>query len=238
MRGYMLVIALYLIVALAMPLYTMLSKSFSTYSFDLATFEFQISDEAGAFAAPPVSAETLNRQLDAVATADLATSADGRLPATSFFPEFSFRSPVMYRIRGTNEDTVYLIGSERHSGTEWSEISSNDFRRVMLRPVASRGIDNFITYFSTPALFRSIENSLLIAFISTIITVSLAFGFAYALSRSCMRFKGFFRLVAVAPILVPSGKLIFPMAFPTTLEALSSPCAIASIASAAPRRSE
>jgi iron(III) transport system permease protein len=204
MRGYMLAIAAYLIVALAMPLFTMLSKSFSTYGFDLATYEFQVSDETGGFAAPPVSAQALNQQLAAVAAGELATSADGRLPATSFFPEFSFRSPVMYRIRGTNKDVVYLIGSERHGGTEWSEVSSNDFRRVMLRPVVSRGIDNFITYFSTPALFRSIENSLLISVISTIITVSLAFGFAYALSRSCMRFKGFFRLVAVAPILVPS----------------------------------
>jgi len=204
MRGYMLAIAVYLIVALAMPLYVMLSKSFSTYGFDLATYEFQVSDEAGNFTAPPVSAEALNRELGAVAPGDLATSSDGRLPVTSFFPEFSFRSPVMYRIRGTNEDVVYLIGSERHSGTEWSEVSSNDFRRVMLRPVASRGFDNFATYFSTPALFRSIQNSLLISVISTLITVSLAFGFAYALSRSCMRFKGFFRLVAVAPILVPS----------------------------------
>ena len=32
----------------------------------------------------------------------------------------------------------------------------------------------------------------------------LAFWFAYALNRSCMRFKGFFRLIAMAPILVPS----------------------------------
>jgi iron(III) transport system permease protein len=204
MRGYMLAIAVYLIVALAMPLYVMLSKSFSTYGFDLATYEFQVSDEAGVFAAPPVSADALNRELGAVAPGDLATSADGRLPATSFFPEFSFRSPVMYRIRGTSKDVTYLIGSERHSGTEWTEVSSNDFRRVMLRPVAARGFDNFATYFSTPALFLSIQNSLLISVISTLITVSLAFGFAYALSRSCMRFKGLFRLVAVAPILVPS----------------------------------
>jgi iron(III) transport system permease protein len=204
MRGYMLAIAVYLIVALAMPLYVMLSKSFSTYGFDLATYEFQVSDEAGNFAAPPVSAEALNRELSAVAPGDLATSSDGRLPATSFFPEFSFRSPVMYRIRGTNEDVVYLVGSERHTGVEWTEVSSNDFRRVMLRPVAARGFDNFATYFSTPALFLSIQNSLLISVISTLITVSLAFGFAYALSRSCMRFKGLFRLVAVAPILVPS----------------------------------
>jgi len=204
MRGYMLAIAAYLIVALALPLYTMLSKSFSTYSFDLTTYDFQASDEAGKFTTPPVTAEALNLKLSAVPASDLATSADGRLPATSFFPDFSFRSPVIYRIRGTTDDATYLIGSERYQGTEWSEVTSNDFRRVMLRPVVSRGIDNFVTYFSTPSLFRSIENSLFISVISTIITVSLAFGFAYALSRSCMRFKGFFRLVAVAPILVPS----------------------------------
>ncbi|MFV2093025.1 MAG: hypothetical protein ACC634_08070, partial [Hyphomicrobiales bacterium] len=35
MRAFMGVIALYLIVSLALPLYTMLSKSFSTFSFDL-----------------------------------------------------------------------------------------------------------------------------------------------------------------------------------------------------------
>jgi len=118
MRGYMLAIMVYLVVALAMPLYVMLSKSFTTYGFDLATYEFQVSDEAGNFSAPPVSAEALNRQLDAVPPAKLATSADGRLPATLFFPDFSFRSPVLYRIRGTTGNAVYLIGSERHSGTE------------------------------------------------------------------------------------------------------------------------
>ncbi|MCH8169190.1 MAG: putative 2-aminoethylphosphonate ABC transporter permease subunit [Proteobacteria bacterium] len=204
MRGYMLAIMVYLVVALAMPLYVMLSKSFTTYGFDLATYEFQISDQAGNFTAPPVSAETLNRELGAVPPEKLTTSSDGRLPATLFFPDFAFRSPVLYRIRGTTAGATYLIGSERHLGTEWSQVTSNDFRRVMLRPVASRGLDNFVTYFSTPALFRSIQNSLLISLISTVITVSLAFGFAYALNRSCMRFKGFFRLVAVMPILVPS----------------------------------
>ena len=204
MRGYMLAIMVYLVVALAMPLYVMLSKSFTTYGFDLATYEFQVSDQAGNFTAPPVSAETLNRELGAVPPEKLSTSSDGRLPATLFFPDFAFRSPVLYRIRGTTAGATYLIGSERHLGTEWSQVTSNDFRRVMLRPVASRGLDNFVSYFSTPALFRSIQNSLLISLISTVITVSLAFGFAYALNRSCMRFKGFFRLVAVMPILVPS----------------------------------
>ncbi len=204
MRSYMLMIAVYLVIALALPLYAMLSKSFSTYTFDLGAFEFQVSDEEGNFDAPPINAKALNSELGAVAPAELATSADGRLPATTFFPDFNFRSPVKYRIRGTASDVVYLVGSERWTGTEWTELNSNDFRRVMLRPTAKRGFENYVTYFSTPALFRSIQNSLLIAVISTVITVSLAFCFAYALNRSCMRFKGLFRLVAVAPILVPS----------------------------------
>ncbi|MCP5156261.1 MAG: putative 2-aminoethylphosphonate ABC transporter permease subunit [Ectothiorhodospiraceae bacterium] len=204
MRGYMTVIAVYLVVALALPLWAMMSKSFSTYRFDLRLYEFQVSDEAGAFHAPPVTAHELNQRLRIASSADLATNADGRLPATSFFPDFSFRSPVKYRIRGTSDDAVYLVGSDRTSGTQWVELSSNEFRRVMLRPVAGRGLDNYSTYFSTPSLFHSIENSLFIAFVSTVITVTLAFGFAYALSRSCMPLKPVFRLVAVLPILVPS----------------------------------
>jgi len=204
MRSWMIVIALYLVVTLVLPLGAMLKTSLSTYQFDLSRFEFQVSDEAGAFNDPPVLASTLNEQLGAVSEAELATSADGRLAASSFFPDFSFRSPVMYRVRGTDPDAGYLVGSSLFRSTEWQELTSNDFRRVQLRPSADRGLANFVTYFSTPALFNSIQNSLVISLISMVITVALAFGFAYSLSRSCMRFKGVFRLVALAPILVPS----------------------------------
>src|SRR3546814_2558587 len=63
----------------------------------------------------------------------------------------------------------------------------------MLRPSRDIGFANYATYFSTPSLFQSIQNSLIIAAISTVITVALAFGFAYALTRSCMPLKGLFR---------------------------------------------
>ena len=204
MRFWMIVIAIYLVISLVFPLYAMLSKSMSTYSFDLAQFEFQVSNEAGEFASAPVSALDLNEEHETVSAKELSTSSDGRLAATKFFPEFSFRSPVMYRVRGTSGEASYLVGSTLTTGTGWTELSSNEFRRVQLRPQSARGLENFVTYFSTPALFRSIQNSLFIAVVSTIITVSLAFGFAYALNRSCMRFKGVFRLIAMAPILVPS----------------------------------
>jgi len=202
-RLFMGVIALYLIVALALPLYAMLSKSFVTYSFDLDRYEFQVSDGSGNFS-PPVTAADLNEQLSAFSTNDLRSSSDGRLTVTDFFPDFSFRSPVRYRLRGTTDDAPWLVGLDLQNSTEWQEYDSNTFRRINLRPVKSVGLQNYVEYFSNPALFASIENSLFIALVSTALTLVFAFGFAYALNRSFMRFKGFFRLVAMMPILVPS----------------------------------
>jgi len=66
------------------------------------------------------------------------------------------------------------------------------------------GLANYVEYFSTPALFYSIENSLRIAVVSTVITIALAFIYAYALTRSCMRARGAFRMVALVPLLCPS----------------------------------
>ena len=66
------------------------------------------------------------------------------------------------------------------------------------------GLENYIYYFSTPALFISIYNSLFVAIFTTVITVSLAFTFAYALTRSCMVGKGIFKTIAMIPILIPS----------------------------------
>ncbi|WP_210270592.1 putative 2-aminoethylphosphonate ABC transporter permease subunit [Ensifer oleiphilus] len=202
--GLMAVIGLYLIVALGAPLFVMLSKSLSTYRFDLAAFEFQVSDETRTKWGRVVTGDALNRTLAAVAEADLASSTDGRLAATKFFPDFSFRSPVHYRIRGTTDDAAFLVGSTLEKGTEWREYDSGTFRRIMLRPARTLGLDNFKTYFSTPALARSIYNSVLMAAISTVVTISIAFALAYGLTRSCMPLKGLFRGILAIPILVPS----------------------------------
>ncbi len=202
MTAFMLVIGLYLIVTLAFPLYAMLSKSFSPFTFNLSNFEFQINKGDGWTG--PVRAKALNAALQAFKPEDLATSSDRRPSLTGLFPDFSFRSPTKYRLRQINPESSFLVGSNRIADTAWHEFDSNKFRRVVLRPSSAIGLENYRSYFSTPALFRSIGNSLTIAIISTIITVSLAFGFAYALNRSTMRFKGIFRLVAMIPILVPS----------------------------------
>jgi len=66
------------------------------------------------------------------------------------------------------------------------------------------GLANYLQYFKTPALARSIGNSVYVAVISTLITVPLAFVYAYALTRSAMPLRGLFKTVALIPILVPS----------------------------------
>jgi len=66
------------------------------------------------------------------------------------------------------------------------------------------GLANYYEYFSTPALFLSAANSLQVAIISTFVVIITAFIYAYALTRTCIPFKWFFRLVALVPLLTPS----------------------------------
>ncbi len=202
MAGFMIIIAIYLIIALALPLYTMLSKSFRTASFDLDKYEFQVNKGDGW--SGTMTARQINETAKVLKPEELLTSADGRLYATTFFPDFSFRGKTQYRFRQLDKKGSFLEGTTRITGDDWHTYTSNQFRRVVLRPSKSIGLDNYVTYFSTPALFRSIKNSLFISILTTLITVSLAFGFAYALNRSTMRLKGLFRIIAMVPILVPS----------------------------------
>src|SRR5438270_7702238 len=66
------------------------------------------------------------------------------------------------------------------------------------------GLLQFQQYFQTPALRQSIANTLVVAVVVTCITVPLAFAYAYALTRACMPWRGFFRVLALTPIPAPS----------------------------------
>ncbi len=66
------------------------------------------------------------------------------------------------------------------------------------------GLANYVKYFSTPALVTSVEHTITIGVVTTVIVVVLAFIYAYALTRSCIPFKGLFRIIALIPILAPS----------------------------------
>ncbi|MCE5330144.1 putative 2-aminoethylphosphonate ABC transporter permease subunit [bacterium] len=66
------------------------------------------------------------------------------------------------------------------------------------------GIDNFYYYFSNPALSQSVNNTLFISFMTTIISVLLAFFYAYSLTRVKIKWKTFFKYVALLPLFAPT----------------------------------
>ncbi|ELB2753150.1 putative 2-aminoethylphosphonate ABC transporter permease subunit [Vibrio alginolyticus] len=66
------------------------------------------------------------------------------------------------------------------------------------------GLVNFATYFSSSSLWVSVGNTFTLGVIVTSVVGVLAFGYAYALTRSCMPFKVLFQILGTAPILAPS----------------------------------
>ncbi len=66
------------------------------------------------------------------------------------------------------------------------------------------GLAHFEAYLASPALSISLRNSILVAGLSTVICVTLAFGYAWALTRTCIPAKGLFKALAAVPILAPS----------------------------------
>ncbi|MBV7298235.1 putative 2-aminoethylphosphonate ABC transporter permease subunit [Enterovibrio paralichthyis] len=66
------------------------------------------------------------------------------------------------------------------------------------------GLANFADYLSSLGVWASLSNTLILGVSVTAIVTLAAFGFAYALTRSCMPFKGLFKVLGTAPILAPS----------------------------------
>lgn len=73
------------------------------------------------------------------------------------------------------------------------------------------GLANYVSYFASPTTSASLRNSLNIAIISTVITVILAFIYAYALTRTTIPGRNWLNAIAMGPIFVPS--LVQALAF-------------------------
>ncbi len=66
------------------------------------------------------------------------------------------------------------------------------------------GLANYHTYFTTPALVQSLWNSSWVSALTTVIVIPLAFGYAYAITRTALRLKPLFMAVALLPLFTPS----------------------------------
>jgi iron(III) transport system permease protein len=66
------------------------------------------------------------------------------------------------------------------------------------------GLTNFATYLGSPGFSQSLTNTAAFALWTTVLTVPLAFLFAYAMQRACLPWRGLWRNIALIPILAPS----------------------------------
>jgi len=66
------------------------------------------------------------------------------------------------------------------------------------------GWENYIKYFKNPALSVSVGNTFSISLWATLFSVCIGFAYAYALTRTKIRGKEFFKYMAMIPIFIPT----------------------------------
>ncbi|MBK5346944.1 putative 2-aminoethylphosphonate ABC transporter permease subunit [Bacillus sp. TH44] len=66
------------------------------------------------------------------------------------------------------------------------------------------GVANFSKYFTTPTLVQSLQNTIWISSATTIISVTLAFAYAYAIARTNVFGKRVFQYIALLPLFAPT----------------------------------
>ncbi|QWH16754.1 putative 2-aminoethylphosphonate ABC transporter permease subunit [Bacillus mycoides] len=66
------------------------------------------------------------------------------------------------------------------------------------------GVANFSKYFTTPTLVQSLQNTIWISGAATIISVTLAFVYAYAIARTNVFGKRVFQYIALLPLFAPT----------------------------------
>ncbi|MEK7853750.1 MAG: ABC transporter permease subunit [candidate division NC10 bacterium] len=65
-------------------------------------------------------------------------------------------------------------------------------------------LSNYVLYFSNPRISRTSLHSLFVSSLSTVVTVSIAFVFAYALTRTTIPGKALLSTLAMLPLVAPS----------------------------------
>lgn len=66
------------------------------------------------------------------------------------------------------------------------------------------GFGNYVRYFGTERTLEILGNTFAVSVAATVLTICLAYGFAYAMHRSQMPGKGVLRLIALLPLFAPS----------------------------------
>jgi iron(III) transport system permease protein len=203
-RALIVVVALYLLVAVAAPLAAMFEQSLRTYEFQLAQVDVQFQLADGSWDEAHTVAYWQER-VDAPINGGLRPTARTRLQLSKLISKADRKDIENFRVRDLSQDKgMVLFDGTVSTDASWHDVTRSQLSKVQIRPISHMTLDNYLFYFETPSLRWSIVNSLMVSLITMAIVVPLAFGFAYGITRSSMAFKGLFKTIALVPILVPS----------------------------------
>ena len=193
----------YLLVSLAAPLATVFTKSLQVYEFRLDLVEIEFQSPGGEWTRRASAAEWARKIGKSADYAGRATSRS-RLSLAKLLPKRERAGVERFRLRDLSPSGGLILAGGKKAGDGWTVVLRRDLRDTLLLPARKWSAGNYADYFSIPSLRRSIANSLLVSVLTALIVVPLSFFYALALSRSRIPLKPFFRLTAMAPILVPS----------------------------------
>lgn len=116
-----------------------------------------------------------------------------------------FREVVCERIMLYAEPTMVKPVRVQLSDEAWiidgRKLAEDDYQGLVQRWI---GLSNFKKYFANRALYYSVYNSLFVSVLTTLIAVLLSLIYAYAITRTKIAGKIFFRVVAMLPLYAPT----------------------------------
>lgn len=202
-RGLLLAVIAYLVVGLLIPLIVMGSKSLQTYAFQLDAISVQM--DRGQGFGPARSLEDWRAEADYTLNDGLRAGERSRDSVARIIPRGARQD--VERLRFTDQSAtggLLLLDGRLSQPGQQIEVARADVGKLEVAPAQTWSLENYGYYFSNERLLSSIWNSLWVALVVVALVVPLAFCFAYGLTRTRMPGRGFFRLVALVPVLAPS----------------------------------
>lgn len=202
-KGLLFIVIAYLLIALVIPLFFVVGKSLQSFQFMPASVTVSMDRGQGFEPARRLQDwldEGSYEMNDGVRPSEISSVALAKM-----IPKKERRGVLRYKI--TDLSTMGgQIQSNDYASAAGGEliIEKAQFGSVQMRPQMQYGLSNYAYYFSNPSLRHSIFNSLWVSLTVVVIVLPMAFLFAYGITRTRMRFKQGFRLIAMIPVLAPS----------------------------------
>lgn len=202
-KGLLFIVIAYLLVALVIPLFFVVLKSLQ--KFDFHSDKITISMDAGQGFNNSKTLQDWINETNYQVNDGLRASEISSLSLSRIIPKSQRRDISQFQLTDLSASGGQIQTKHgRSQAGETLTIPRSEFGSVRIRPIMGYGLGNYGYYFANPNLRHSIFNSLWVALAVVAIVLPIAFLFAYGITRTRMRFRQGFRLIAMIPVLAPS----------------------------------